>query len=118
MQHGGTLDNFTFRGPLYIHKKSPREQIPQNNHKRVSLPKDYNKNKDTSNNIGPPQDTISRTCPKVNLERFEYPYYHINPMDNTHEDNHLIGTQEQYIEDADVEKEKLFEETNDKLITE
>ena len=47
MQHYVALDNFPFRGLLYIHAKSPREQLLQNNHKYGSRPKDFNKNKDT-----------------------------------------------------------------------
>ena len=43
----GTLENGTFIGLLYIHAKSPIEKILQNNHKHVSRPKDFNKNKDT-----------------------------------------------------------------------
>ena len=94
MQHDGTLENFPFRVLLYIHSKAPIEQIPQNNHKHVSQPKYFNKNKDTSKNTGPPQATIYRPHQKVKAVCFDDPYDHINPMENTHEDNHLIDTQE------------------------
>ena len=39
-------------------------------------------------------------------------------MENTHKDNNLIDTQEQNIEDYEVEQEEFFEETNWNLITE
>ena len=96
MQHDVTLDNFPFRGPLYIHKKSFRENILQKNHKHGSQAKYFN-NKKTSKNTAPPQATISRPLQKVNSVRFEDPYNHINPMEN-----HLFDTQEQYIEDDEV----------------
>ena len=44
MQHDGTLENFPFMGPLYIHSKEPREQLIQNNHKHGSSTKEFNKN--------------------------------------------------------------------------
>ena len=105
MQHDGKLDNSLFRGPLYINKQLPREKLRQNNHKHGSLPKDLNKNTDTSNNTGPPQDTVSFTFTKVISVRFECTYYHINLMDNTHKDTHLIDKQLKYIEDTEVEQE-------------
>ena len=39
-------------------------------------------------------------------------------MQNTHEDTNLIDTQEQNIEDAEVEQEELFEYTTENMITE
>ena len=33
-------------------------------------------------------------------------------MDNTHEETHIIYTQKQNIEDAEVEQEELFEDKN------
>ena len=63
MQHDGTLENCPFRGPLYIHANSPREQLLQNNHKHGPSQKDFNKNKYTSKNTGPPQATISQRSP-------------------------------------------------------
>ena len=54
MQHDGTIEHFPFRGPLYIHAKAPRYQLFQNNHKHLSIPKEFNKNKDTSKNTGSP----------------------------------------------------------------
>ena len=93
IQHDGTLEYFPFRGPFCIHKNSPREQTLQNNHKPGSRLKEFNKNKDTSKNTGPPQATISRPFPKVNSVHFYDPYGHINHMENTHEDTHLIDTQ-------------------------
>ena len=42
--------------------------------------------------------------------RFEDPYDHINPMENTHEDIHLIDTQEKNIEYDEYKQEELFEE--------
>ena len=41
----------------------------------------------------------------MNSFRFEYPYDHINPMDNTHEDTHHIDKQEKGIKDAEAEQE-------------
>ena len=42
------------------------------------------------------------TSSKVNSVLFEDPLYHINPIYNTHEDTHLIDTQEQDTEDYEV----------------
>ena len=95
MRHNGTLENFPSRGPFYIHAKAPREQLLKKNHKHGSQTKDFNKNKYTSQNTGLTQDIISLTCPKVNSVCFDEPYDHIHHMENTHEDTHLIGTQEQ-----------------------
>ena len=89
MQHDGTLENFPFRGSLYIHAKAPREQLLQNNHKHGSRPKDFNKNKDTSKNKVPPQATIYLPLPKVKLVQFDDPYNHIRYMENNHEDKQL-----------------------------
>ena len=55
-------------------------------------------------NTAPPQDTIAQNWLKLNSVRFEEPYEHINPMDNTHEDIHIIGTQEKDIEYDEVEQ--------------
>ena len=94
MQHNRKLDHRPFIGPFYIKKKSPREQLLQNNHEDGSRPKEFNKNTDTSNNTGSPQDTIFRSCPRMNSDRFGDPYEHIKPTYNTHEDTHHISTQE------------------------
>ena len=45
MKHYGTLENTPFIGTLYVHAKAPREQLLQKNHKHVSRPNDFNKNK-------------------------------------------------------------------------
>ena len=92
MQHSGKLENFPFRIPLNIKKKEPIEQLLQNNHKHGSIPKYFNKKTDTYNNTGCPEATIACPVPKVNSVYFEDPYDHINPMDNPHEDTHLIDT--------------------------
>ena len=105
MQHYGTLYKFPFIGQLCIHKKTPIEKILQKNHKHGSLPKDFNNNKDTSRNKDILQDKISCPCPKVNSVRFEDPYDHINPMENNHEDTHIMDTQYQYMEHTKVEQE-------------
>ena len=94
MQHGVTLDKCPFRVPFYIHAKAPREQLLNKNHKHGSIPKEYNRNKYTSKNTGPPQDTIYCPRPKVNSFYFDDPYDHICHMENTHEDTHLIDTKE------------------------
>ena len=93
MQHYGTLADFPFRVPLYISAKSPREQILHKNPKYLSRPKDFNKDKDSSQNTGLIQAIIACTCPKVKSVQFFYSYGHIHHMQNTHEDNHLIDTQ-------------------------
>ena len=49
---------------------------------------------------------------------FDDPYDHINHIENTHEDNNLIDTQEQDMEDTKIEKEQFYEDTNYNLITE
>ena len=105
MQHDGTLNNFPSRVPFYIHAKLLREKLLQNNHKHVSWPKYFNKNIYKYKNTGPPQDTIACPRPKVKSVCFDESYDHINPMENTHEDTHLIDTQEQYMEDTEVEQE-------------
>ena len=78
-----------------MHEKSPREQQLQNNHKHGSRPKEFNRNKDKSNNTRPLQYKISLSRPKINSVRFDDPYEHIHHMENTHEYTHLIDTQEQ-----------------------
>ena len=57
MQHDGKLENCPFKVPLFIKKTSAREQLPQNNHKNGSQPKDFNIKSDTSN-TAPPWATI------------------------------------------------------------
>ena len=37
-------------------------------------------------------------------------------MENTHEDTHLIDTQEQDMENNEIEQDKLYEDTSDELI--
>ena len=84
MQHFRKLDNFPFRVPFFIHENTPREQLIQNNHRHGSRPKEFNKNKDASKNKGPLQ--AKNACPITNVisVRFDDPYDHINPMENTH----------------------------------
>ena len=79
MQHDGNLDNFPFRGPLFIKEKSAREQLLHNNHKNRSRPKDFNTDTDTSN-TDPPQAKTACNQQKLKLVSFEYPYNHINSM--------------------------------------
>ena len=93
MQHDVILEYCPFRGPLYIHAKAPRVKFPQNNHKHGSRTNDFNKNKDTSKNIFPPQATIPCHCPKANSILFEDPYDHIHHMDHHYENTHRIDTQ-------------------------
>ena len=50
--------------------------------------------------------------------RFDDLYDHIHHMEHTHEDTHLIGTQEQYMENNEVELYEFHEETNYDFITE
>ena len=70
---------------------------PENNSFRTITNIDHNQKtsikKNTYNNIGSPQATISCLHSKVNSVHFEDPYDHINPMYNTNEDTHLIDTQ-------------------------
>ena len=84
MQHGGKLQTCPFRGTLLMNKNSDREHILQNNNKNISRPKDFNKNTD------PTQSTIARHQPKSNSLGFEEPYDHINTMENTHDETHII----------------------------
>ena len=93
MQHDVRLETWPFRVPLFIKKRSARYQLLQNNHQNLSRTKYFNKNTDAFN-AAPPQDSIVCHQPKVNAVRFEDPYEHINPMDNIHEDTHIIDTQE------------------------
>ena len=85
-------------------QNSSRKQLLQNNDKNGSQHKDFNKNHETPN-TDPPQATIALHHLKVNSVRFKYLYGHIKPRDDTHEATHLIDTQEQNIEDADVKQE-------------
>ena len=73
MKHDGSLDSCLFRGPLYIHKKAPIEQLFKNNHNNESRPKDFNNNKETSNNTGTTQAKIDRPHSKVSSVRCEDP---------------------------------------------
>ena len=66
MQHDVTLEDFPSTGPLYIHAKSPREQLLQNNHKHGSMSNNLNKNKVTSKSTGPTTAIIAFTSPKLN----------------------------------------------------
>ena len=50
------------------------------------------KNTDASN-TGLHQNKIALHRPNINSVCFQYPYTHINPMCNTHEDTHRIDTQ-------------------------
>ena len=78
---------------MFYRENSSREQLPQKNHKYGSRPKDFNKNTDTSN-ASPPKATIALHWPKLNSVCFEYPYVHINRMNNTQGDNTLLDTNE------------------------
>ena len=86
----------------------PREQILQKNNKNISQPKEFNKNTDTPK-TDPSKATISQYLQKSNPVRFSDPYDHINPMDNTHDETHILDTQEQNREDGEGEQEELFE---------
>ena len=92
---------------MYIHAKAPRGQLLQNNHKHGSRTKDFNKAK-INTKKGPPQDTIARPRLKLNPARFGDPYDHVHHMEHTHEDNHLIDTQEQDMENNKFEEEKII----------
>ena len=118
MQHDGSLENFPFRGPLYIHAKVHREQLLQNNHKHGSRTKYFNKNKDTLKNTGSPQENISCHSTKVISVQFDYPYDHIHHMDHNHEDTHIIDTQYQDMENNEAKQDELYYKTNDYLINE
>ena len=91
MQHDVKLDNCTFRGPFLIKKNPERDQLLHNNH--GSIPKDFNKNTDTSRSV-PPKAIFARHRPKVKSVCFEYPYENINYMNNTNDDTHLIDAYE------------------------
>ena len=93
MQHDGKLEHFPFGVPLFVNKNPARENLLHNNHRNLSIPKDFNKNTDTSSSF-PPKDTISCHKPKVNSVRFEDPYYQINHVVNTNDYNDLIDAHE------------------------
>ena len=69
-------------------------------------------------NTGPHQATIARSHIKVNSILFDDPYDHNHHMEHTHENTHLIDTQEQDMENNDFEQDEVYEETNYDLITE
>ena len=68
MQHDGKLETCPLRVPLFINKQASIEQLPQNNHRNGSRPKDLNKNSDTSNRDHP-QAKIACHSPKSNTFR-------------------------------------------------
>ena len=103
---------------MYIHAKAPIEQLLHNNHKHGSRPKYFNKNEDTYKNTGPPQATTSLPRPKVNSVQFDDSFDHIYHMDHNHENTHFIDTQEQDMENNEVEHDALYYEINDDFITE
>ena len=47
-----------------------------------------------------PKAKISRHGPKINSVLFEYPYYQINPMENTNDDTQLIDAHEEHIKEG------------------
>ena len=61
--------------------------------------------------------TMDLHKPKVNSARFGYPYKHINHMDNTNADTHLVDAHVDHnIEDD--EEEEHYEDVNENTITE
>ena len=116
IQNDGTLENVSFRGPFYIHAKSPREQLLHNNHKHGSSTKDFNKYKYKYKNTGPTQSTIPFPHPKPNSVRYEDPYDHIHHMGHNHENSHPIDTKEQHMKNNEVEQDELYDKTNYYLI--
>ena len=92
-----------------VHKEkfSQRKSPPEQPQKRITTKRLQLKT--NKSNIDPPQVTIARHQPKNKSFRFEDQNDHINPMENTHKDTHIIDTQEQSIEDAEFEQEKFFE---------
>ena len=88
-QKNGKLETCNFSGPLLKKKKADIEQLFQNNHRNGSRTKDFSKNTDKSNK-NTPQTTIYCNKPKVNSVLFEDTYDHINPMENTYDDTHLM----------------------------
>ena len=73
-----------------------REQLLNNNHKHGSIHQYFNNNIDTSR-LGLTKDTIDHHEYKVKLVFFEDPYDHINTMDNTDGEIHLIYAHEERI---------------------
>ena len=95
------IGSITFQGSIFIKKKAEIDHLPQNNHKHGSRPKDFN-NKFDNSISSPPRDITYRHKPKVNSVRFEYPYNHINTMENNNNDNHLIDAHDDHTrEDAE-----------------
>ena len=101
IQNDGKLETCPFRGPLFINKRLSREQLLKNNHKNGSQPKYFNKNSDTSN-TSTTHEKIAHHRPKVNSFRSEDPYDHIHPIENIHDDTHIIDTKEQNTEYDEV----------------
>ena len=100
MKHDGKLETCPSRRPFFINKNTSREQLLYNNNKNGSWTKDINKNTNKPNKYSP-KAKISRYLPKLNSVCFEYPFDHINPMDNTHDENQLIDAHKELsIEDS------------------
>ena len=70
------------------------------------------------NNTSPTQATIDLHQPRVNSVSSGETYDHTKPMENTHQDTHIIVTQEWNIEDAEFEQEEIFEYTNENMTNE
>ena len=81
IRHDAKLETCPFRGPFFIKKRAAIEEILQNNDKYGSIPKYFNKNIDTKISY-PKNFTIACHILKVKSVCFEYPYNHINTMDN------------------------------------
>ena len=54
----------------------------------------------------------------MNSVQFDDPYDHIHRMEYTHENTHLIDTQEHKMENNEVKQDEIYNEKNDDLITE
>ena len=107
LQHNKRLENCPFRVPFYIHAKAPREKLLQNNQNMDHNQRTLMKYIYMSKNRVPPQDKMSRPHPNVNSVCFDDPYDYIHHIENTHEDTHLIDTQEQYMENNEVEQDEI-----------
>ena len=99
MQHDGKWEKLPFRGPYYQEKVSI-EQLPHNSNKHGSIPKDFNKNINTSISV-PPKYKLACYKSKVKPVHFVDPYDHINPIKNNNTDTPLVDAYEYHIREYD-----------------
>ena len=87
-------------------EKLVTEQLLQNNNKRVSRPKAFRKNTDTSRSA-PSKAIIDRHQPIVNSVYFEVPCNKMNKTDNANCDTRLIDAHDNHTMEDSQEEEFL-----------